>query len=137
MTVGFVIWSIVFLVLVGIGICKPFYDPLTYESNHSILSNYVHFHDWIHHSLQPLLEGCAQVPVETFSPVTLPALAEQRFGAAKGARDFICVLFKIVMHKCSISSFSLILFICSSNVPQAIVQNLSLETPQGNALSTF
>lgn len=77
--------------LVGIGICKPFYDPLTYESTHSILSNYVHFHDWIHHSLQPLLEGCAQVPVEAFSPVTLPALAEQRFGAAKGARDFICV----------------------------------------------
>ena len=77
--------------LVGIGICKPFYDPLTYESNHSILSNYVHFHDWIHHSLQPLLEGMSQTPVETFSPVTLPALAEQRFGAAKGARDFICV----------------------------------------------
>ena len=77
--------------LVGIGICKPFYDPLTYESNHSILSNYVHFHDWIHHSLQPLLEGCARVPVEAFSPVTLPALAEQRFGAAKGARDFLCI----------------------------------------------
>jgi len=77
--------------LVGIGICKPFYDPLTYESNHSILSNYVHFHDWIHHSLQKMLEGCAPVPVEAFSPVTLPALAEQRFGAARGARDFLCV----------------------------------------------
>lgn len=77
--------------LVGIGICKPFYDPLTYESSHSILSNYTHFHDWIHHRLQPLLENCAQVPVEAFSPVTLPALAEQRFGAAKGARDFLCV----------------------------------------------
>lgn len=77
--------------LVGVGICKPFYDPLTYESTHSILSNYAHFHDWIHHSLQPQLVSCVQVPVEAFSPVTLPALAEQRFGAARGARDFLCV----------------------------------------------
>lgn len=77
--------------LVGIGICKPFYDPLSYESNHSILANYVHFHDWIHHSLQPMLEDCSNAPVESFSPVTLPALAEQRFGAAKGAQNFLCV----------------------------------------------
>ena len=77
--------------LVGIGICKPFYDPMSYENNHSILSNYVHFHDWIHCSLQPLLEKSTHATVEAFSPITLPALAEQRFGAAKGARDFICV----------------------------------------------
>lgn len=77
--------------LVGIGICKPLYDPMTYQSSFSLLSNYTHFHDWIHHSLKPMLEGITTVPVETFSPVTLPALAEQRFGVAKGARDFLCV----------------------------------------------
>ena len=77
--------------IVGIGICRPLYDPLTYQSTSSLLSNYTHFHDWIHHSLKPMLENLTTVPVETFSPVTLPVLAEQRFGVAKGVQNFLCV----------------------------------------------
>lgn len=77
--------------IVGIGICRPLYDPLTYQSTSSLLSNYTHFHDWIHHSLKPMLEDMTTIPVETFSPVTLPALAEQRFGVARGARNFLCI----------------------------------------------
>lgn len=77
--------------LVGVGICKPLYDPLTYEATHSILANYNHFHDWIHHVLQPMLSQQTGLPVQSYSPVTLPALAEQRFGVARDAQNFLCI----------------------------------------------
>lgn len=77
--------------LVGIGICDPFYDPSGYQIADSLLSSYAHFNDWVHMGVKPRLEEIAGAPVETFSSVTLPALAEQRFGVAKGVRDFICV----------------------------------------------
>lgn len=77
--------------IVGIGICRPFYDPLTYEYQHSLHTNYTHFHDWIHQRLIPDLRSRTAVPVESFRPGTLPALAEQQFGVAKGANDFLFV----------------------------------------------
>ncbi len=77
--------------VVGLGICKPLYDPLTYRSSASLLANYNHFHDWIHSHLMPMLEQATGLSAETFSPVILPALAEQRFGVAKGVENFICI----------------------------------------------
>lgn len=77
--------------IVGIGVCRPFYDPLAYEYEHSLQANYTHFHDWIHHSLIPDLRSRTNISVETFSPGTLPVLAEQKFGVAKGARDFLFI----------------------------------------------
>ena len=77
--------------MVGIGICNPLYDPSTYEIKDSLQSNYRHFNDWIWEDLIPSLEKTAGIPVQAFSSVTLPAMAEQRFGAARGKQNFICV----------------------------------------------
>lgn len=77
--------------MVGIGISEPLFDPTAYQYGSSLVANYSHFNDWIHLSLKPRLEQAFGLRVESYSGVTLPAMAEQRFGAAKGARNFICV----------------------------------------------
>ena len=77
--------------IVGIGICNPLNDPTTYEARDSLQSNYRHFNDWILQDLVPSLERTCGIPVEAYSAVTLPAMAEQRFGAARGKQNFICV----------------------------------------------
>ena len=77
--------------IVGIGISEPLFDPSAYQKDKSLLANYTHFNDWIHLSLKPQLEKQFGVQVGSYSGVTLPAMAEQRFGAAKGAQNFICV----------------------------------------------
>ena len=77
--------------IVGIGISEPLYDPVCYQKKGSLLSSYTHFNAWIHSDLKPRLERLLPIPVTTSSAITLPALAQQRFGLAKGARDFICV----------------------------------------------
>lgn len=77
--------------IVGIGICEPLFDPTAYRYGSSLASNYSHFNDWISLSLKPRLEQKFDLLVESYSSVTLPAMAEQRFGAAKGAQNFICV----------------------------------------------
>lgn len=76
---------------VGIGICDPLYDPVRYQVQDSLLDAYGHFNDWVHLGLKPELESKTKIPVASFSPVILPALAEKRFGVAQNARDFICV----------------------------------------------
>lgn len=77
--------------IVGIGISEPLVDPATFQKEKSLLANYAHFNDWIHLALKPRLEQRFGVQVGSYSGVTLPAMAEQRFGVAKDARDFICV----------------------------------------------
>lgn len=77
--------------MIGIGISDPLYDPSGYVSEHSLLTNYAHFNDWVHLQLKPKLEALSGLQVETYSGVQLPAMAEQRFGVAKGAQNFICV----------------------------------------------
>lgn len=77
--------------LVGIGISEPLFDPTAYQYGSSLTANYTHFNDWIHLSLKPQLEEITGLQVESYSGVTLPAMAEQRFGAAKGVQNFICV----------------------------------------------
>lgn len=77
--------------LVGIGISEPLFDPTAYQYGSSLAANYTHFNDWIHLSLKPQLEADTGLRVESYSGVTLPAMAEQRFGAAKGVQNFICV----------------------------------------------
>ncbi len=77
--------------LVGIGISEPLIDPSAYRKDNSLLANYLHFNEWIHLSLKPRLEQKFGVCVGSYSGVTLPAMAEQRFGEAKGAQNFICV----------------------------------------------
>lgn len=77
--------------LVGIGICNPLYDPRSYHAANSLAANYNHFNDWIQYGLQPRLEQLTKLPVKSFSSVTLPVLAEQRFGVARGVENFIWV----------------------------------------------
>lgn len=77
--------------LVGIGISEPLFDPTAYQYGSSLAANYNHFNDWIHLSLKPRLEQISGLRVESYSGVTLPAMAEQRFGAARGVQNFICV----------------------------------------------
>lgn len=77
--------------IVGIGICNPLYDPRSYQATTSLAANYNHFNDWIHYGLQPRLETLTSLPVKSFSSVTLPILAEQRFGVAKGVENFIWI----------------------------------------------
>ncbi len=77
--------------IIGIGICDPLYDPARYKMQSSLVSSYTHFSDWERLELKPHLEKVVSVPVSAFSAVTMPALAEQQFGQAKGARDFICI----------------------------------------------
>ncbi len=77
--------------ILGIGIGDPAHDPTGYQSGHSLHINYSHFNDWVHFGLKPRLEALTGLRVETYSPVTLPVMAEQRFGVAKGAQNFICI----------------------------------------------
>lgn len=76
--------------IVGIGISEPLNDPAAYQYT-DIIANHVHFNDWVHLELKPKLEAFSGLLVETYSGVAMPVIAEQRFGVAKGARDFICV----------------------------------------------
>lgn len=77
--------------IVGIGISEPLFDPQAYQKDKSLVANYSHFNDWIHLALKPALEQQFGVQVGSYSGVTLPAKAEQRYGAARGAQNFICV----------------------------------------------
>lgn len=77
--------------IIGVGICNPLYDPLSYEAAGPVLANYVHFNDWIQEDLTPMLEALGQLTVQSFSGVTMPALAEQRFGVAKGMDHFLWI----------------------------------------------
>lgn len=77
--------------MVGIGISEPLVDPAAYRKDNSLLANYLHFNEWIHSSLKPRLEQRFGVQVGSYSGVTLPAMAEQRYGEAKDAQNFICV----------------------------------------------
>lgn len=77
--------------IIGIGISEPLFDPTAYRYGSSLAANYSHFNDWILLSLKPRLEQQFDCMVESYSSVTLPAMAEQRFGVAKGVQNFICV----------------------------------------------
>ncbi len=77
--------------MVGVGIGSPLHDPTGYVREQPLLVNYAHYNDWVHMGLKPRLEKETGLPVEIYSGITLPAVAEQRFGAAKGVEDFLCV----------------------------------------------
>lgn len=77
--------------ILGIGIGEPFNDPTNYRTENLSPIHYLHLHDWVRFGLKPQLESLFGLRVETYSNVALPAMAEQRFGVAKGAQDFICI----------------------------------------------
>ena len=77
--------------ILGIGIGEPSNDPTNYRMENLSPANYVHLNDWVHLGLKPQLEECFGLRVETYSNVALPAMAEQRYGVAKGAQNFICI----------------------------------------------
>ena len=77
--------------VVGIGISEPLFDPTGYRHDSSLFVNYSHFNDWIRLCLLPRLEQQTGLPVQSFSAVTMPAMAELRFGLGKGVENFICV----------------------------------------------
>lgn len=77
--------------IVGIGISIPIRDPSSSLTCHTLLGNYARFSDWISQELKPQLEETFHLFVGTYNGVTLPAVAEHRFGVAKGVQNFICV----------------------------------------------
>lgn len=77
--------------MVGIGLYRPFHDPMDYRESDALNAKNEYFDLWIHEELKPLLTAEYRVPVKIFSGVTLPAIAEHSFGAAKDAEDFIWV----------------------------------------------
>lgn len=77
--------------IVGIGISIPVRDPFGSLACHTLLGNYAHFSDWIRLELKPHLEHTFDLFVGTYNGVTLPAVAEHRFGVAKGIQNFICI----------------------------------------------
>ena len=77
--------------IVGIGICNPLCDPRSYQAAESLSTSYAHFNDWICDGLKPRLAALSGLQVQTFSNVTLPVVAEHRFGVAKDAEDFLWV----------------------------------------------
>jgi len=77
--------------IVGIGVCEPFYDPARYRSDDPKLHGHAQFNHWIHHDLKQRLDSLTGLETRIFSPVILPVVAEQRFGTAKDAQNFICV----------------------------------------------
>ena len=77
--------------MVGIGLYRPFHDPLDYRESDALNAKNEYFDLWIHEELEPLLRAENHLPVKIFSGVTLPAIAEHSFGAAKDAEDFIWV----------------------------------------------
>ena len=77
--------------IVGIGIGEPLYDPTSYQPEYSLLTNYLHYNDWVKLGLKPRLEELSGLQVETYSGVVLPTMAERHYGAAKGVDNFICV----------------------------------------------
>lgn len=77
--------------IVGIGLADPLYDEERFGFATILSKTYDSFIDWGHLELKPKLEQIVNMPVRAFSAVSLPALVEQHYGAAKGKRDFICV----------------------------------------------
>ena len=77
--------------IVGIGIGEPLYDPTSYRPEYSLLTNYLHYNDWVQLRLKPQLEELSGLRVETYSGVVLPAMAERHYGTARGVDNFICV----------------------------------------------
>lgn len=77
--------------ILGIGIGEPSNDPTNYRMENLSPANYVHLNDWVHLGLKPQLEERFGLRVETYSNVALPAMAEQRYGVAKGVQNFICI----------------------------------------------
>ena len=75
----------------GIGISEPLFDPTGYRRDSSLFANYSHFNDWIRLCLKPQLETLSGLTVECYSAVTMPAMAERRFGLGRGVENFICV----------------------------------------------
>lgn len=77
--------------MIGIGIGEPLYDPTSYRPEYPLLTNYLHYNDWVTLRLKPRLEALSGLRVETYSGVVLPATAERHYGVAKGVDNFICV----------------------------------------------
>ncbi len=76
---------------VGIGICRPLIDPMSYKGSKAEKTQNELFAGWIHDDLTPALQKVTPLPVSVFSGVTLPAQAEYTFGVAKGIDNFIWV----------------------------------------------
>lgn len=77
--------------IIGIGLSEPLYHELSYWNESVLDLAYTHFNDWIRCSLRPHIAEETGLHVDTFSAVTLPALAEEHFGVARGVSDFFCV----------------------------------------------
>ena len=78
-------------VISGIALCDPLYDSQMYFQGDSLFSSYDQTLAWVAHEVKPHMESVIQRPVRLFSPVTLPALSEKRYGVAKDCDNFICV----------------------------------------------
>ncbi|MBR5338520.1 MAG: ROK family transcriptional regulator [Lachnospiraceae bacterium] len=78
-------------VIAGTALCDPLYNSPAYFQSDSPTSSYSKTLDWIANEVMPEIERLIPRPVRLFSPVTLPALSEKRYGQAVGYDNFICV----------------------------------------------
>lgn len=77
--------------IVGVGLSEPLYHELSYWKESVPDLAYTHFNDWIRNALRTRISEETGLYADNFSAVTLPALAEARFGTARGVQNFFCV----------------------------------------------
>ena len=78
-------------VITGVALCEPLYNWPAYFQGDSLISSYDKVLDWIAREVVPETERLIKRPVRLFSPVTLPAFSEKRYGQAVGCDNFMTV----------------------------------------------
>jgi predicted NBD/HSP70 family sugar kinase len=77
--------------ILGIGICDPGPAPGHWDEAGDLFPTLIAFNDWVNHDLKSILQSRFDLPVAVFARGILTSIAEEKFGAAKGLKDFICL----------------------------------------------
>lgn len=77
--------------ILGIGICDPGPAPGHWDDAGNLFPTLIAFNDWVNHDLKQILQARFDLPVAVFARGILTSIAEEKFGAAKGLKDFICL----------------------------------------------
>ena len=79
--------------ILGGGICDPGPVPGRWNEAANLFPTLIDFNDWVNRDLKAILQRSFTLPVEVYASGILTAVAAERFGAARGLRDFICLEF--------------------------------------------
>lgn len=77
--------------ILGIGICDPGPAPGHWDEAANLFPTLIAFNDWVNNDLKTILQSNFDLPVAVFARGILTSIAEEKFGAAKGLKDFICL----------------------------------------------